>query len=153
MSSNLPLVYFNGIVKFNFSIFGTGYQRILPLPNGYLVRGSYGNKIEIWDIERRIIKRNLPSSYSYPYILGLLSNGDLVAGYKTNSVIQIWYLKVANSESVKRTFHTYEICRCLTVLKNDDLAIGQSGNGFDIIIRSSQKGNLNGSGSKKQVLK
>ena len=66
------------------------YQRILSLPNGDLVRGGYDNIIEICDFEKGVVKRNLTSSgSSYPFVFGLLSNGDLVAGYRNNKKLLV----------------------------------------------------------------
>ncbi|RNA02693.1 WD-40 repeat [Brachionus plicatilis] len=142
LSSNKPQIYFNGTVQLNISISSDYflYQNILPLPNGDLVRGSGGNLIEIWDLQNGIIKRNLTSVYTGPFVFGLLSNGDLVAGYYFSETLLVWDLKITNGESLKRIMQTNDIFRCITVLKNDDLAIGQRGNGYDIIIRDSQNG-------------
>ncbi|RNA03049.1 serine threonine kinase, partial [Brachionus plicatilis] len=138
LSRNKPQIHFNGTVKLNIPI--GWYRRILPLPNGDLVRGSRGNLIEIWDLQKGIIKRNLISSYSRPFVFGLLSNGDLVAGYIYSKTLLVWDLKITNGEPLKRIIQTNDSFWCMTVLKNDDLAIGQKGNGNDIIIRDSQNG-------------
>ncbi|RNA23189.1 WD-40 repeat [Brachionus plicatilis] len=141
---NKPSIFFNGTVKQNISI-SDHYRRILPLPNGDLVRGSGGNLIEIWDLQKGIIKRNLTSVYSWPWVFGLLSNGDLVAGFRNNKTILVWDLNITIGEPLKRIIQTNEYFDCLTVLKNDDLAIGQTlvnnpWNLYDIIIRNSQTG-------------
>ncbi|RNA24788.1 serine threonine kinase [Brachionus plicatilis] len=139
----IQTVNFNGTVKLNVSINGN-WERILPIPNGDLVRGSWRNYIEIWDIEKGVIKRNLTSGYSHPYVFGLLSNGDLVAGYNKNKTLLVWDLKKKSGEPLKRIMQTNEIFQCLTVLKNDDLAIGQEflSDNFDIVIRDSQYGSI-----------
>ncbi|RNA35750.1 WD-40 repeat-containing [Brachionus plicatilis] len=124
-SPNIPSINFNGTVKLNIPISGY-YQRILPLPNGDLVRGSRRNLIEIWDLQKGIIKRNLTSVYSWPWVFGLLSN--------------VWDLKITNGDPLKRIIQTNDSFVCLTVLKNDDLAIVQYRNSYDIIIRDSQNG-------------
>ena len=105
----------------------------MALPNGDLVRGSVGNIVEIWDLANGVIKRTLTSVYSNPYIFGLLSNGDLVAGYLNNKILLVWDLKTTNGEPLKRIIQTTDFFQCLTVLKNDDLAIGQYENNFDIL--------------------
>ncbi|RNA16165.1 serine threonine kinase [Brachionus plicatilis] len=138
LSPNKPQIYFNGTVQLNIPISGVFYQRILPLPNGDLVRGS-GWNIEIWDLQKGIIKRNLTSVYSYPWDFGLLSNGDLVAGYWKSETLLVWDLKTYG-EPLKRIIQTNGTFYCMTVLKNDDLAIDQWGNGYEIIIRDSQNG-------------
>ena len=124
------------------SISYSRYERILPLPNGDVVRGSSGNLVEIWDVKQGVIKKNLTSVFWLPNIFGLLSNGDLVAGYSYNKTFLIWDLKISNGEQLKKIIQTNESFQCLTVLKNDDLAIGQNGNNFDIVIRNSQNGNI-----------
>ncbi|RNA06326.1 WD-40 repeat [Brachionus plicatilis] len=136
-TTSTQAVHFNGTVKLNVSI-SNSFQRILSLPNGDLIRGSEKNFIEIWDIEKGVIKGNLTSAYSYPYVFSLLSNGDLVAAY-----FFIWDLKTTSSEPLKRIMQAEEKIFCLTVLKNDDLAVGQFGSkNFDIVIRDSQEGNI-----------
>ncbi|RNA20442.1 serine threonine kinase [Brachionus plicatilis] len=140
LSPNKPQIYFNGSVKLNISISSVYYERILPLPNGDLVRGGRGSLIEIWDLQKGIIKKNLTSVYTNPWVFGLLSNGDLVAGYYNNKTLLVWDLKITNGEPLKRIIQTNDTFYCMTVLKNDDLAIGQKGNGNDIIIRDSQNG-------------
>ncbi|RMZ96870.1 WD40 repeat-containing, partial [Brachionus plicatilis] len=143
-TSNISTIHFNGTVKLNISI-SNGFLRIFPLSNGDLVRGSIRNLIEIWDLQKGIIKKKLTSEYSYPFVFGLLSNGNLVAGYYTNRVLVIWDLEKSNDEILKRTIQLNETFYCLTVLKNDDLAIGQDGNdgnGFNIIIRNSRNGSI-----------
>lgn len=135
---NASTIHFNGIVKLNISI--GSYQRIWPLQNGDLVRGSYGNLIEIWDLQKGIVKTNLTSVYSNPHVFGILSNGDLIAGYRNNKALLIWDLKRKTDNQFKRIIQTNENLFCLTVLKNDDLAIGQNDYPFDIIIRNSQDG-------------
>lgn len=109
------------------------------MPNGELLRGSYGNEIEVWNSEGTII-RKIKSMHSYPYLFGLLSNGDLVVGYLANNTFLIWNITKTHSEYVKRTIATNDLIISLSVLDNDDLAIGQKSNNYDILIRDSQSG-------------
>lgn len=129
---------FNGTIKLNITI--SSYQKILPLPNGDLVRGSFGNIIEIWDMQKGVVKRNLSSTFSRPSSLELLSNGDLVASYWSEKTLLIFDLNLANGEALKNTIQTNDSFLCLTVLKNDDLAIGENGNNYDIVIRNYRNG-------------
>ena len=114
----------------------------MSLPNGDVVRGSSSNLVEIWDIQQGVIKRNLSNGYSKPWVFGLLSNGDLIAGFRNNKTLLTWDLKIENGEPLKNIIHTNQSFYCLTVLKNDYLAIGQSTNNFDIVIINSQNGSI-----------
>lgn len=110
------------------------------MKNGDLVRGSFGNIIEIWDTQKGFIKKNFTSAYSRPSSLELLSNGDLVAAYWSEKTLLIFDLETTNGQVLKQTIPTNESFLCLTVLKNDDLVIGENGNNYDIVIRNYQNG-------------
>ncbi|CAF0716253.1 unnamed protein product [Brachionus calyciflorus] len=132
--------------KLNVS-FQHGNYPILSLPNGDLLRSSDMN-IQIWDTEKGVIKRNLTSSIIHPWLLGLLSNGDLVATYGglLMNQILVWDMNETSKEPVKRILETHFPMGCLTVLKNDDLAFGpffNRGNEedtLDIMIMDSKNG-------------
>ena len=120
------------------------HQKVFVLRNGDLVRGSsgVGSNIQIYDSNTGRIKRNLTSSHTWPFVFGQLSNGDLVAGYRDNKTILIWDLMILNGEPLKRVIQTNELLYSLTVLKNDDLAIGQLYSNYDIVIRDSKTGSI-----------
>ncbi|RNA06506.1 hypothetical protein BpHYR1_054191 [Brachionus plicatilis] len=132
---------FNGTLRLNFTI-SSNYQKIFALPNGEMLRGSYGNAVEVWDMEQGIMKRKLTSIHYYPYLFGLLSNGDLVVGYLDSKTFLIWDIRQAHGEYVKRTIPTNDLIISLSVLNNDDLAIGQQSNNYDILIRDSHSGQI-----------
>lgn len=116
-----------------------GYQRIFPLQNGDFVRATPKFSIEVWDSQKGFIKKSLVSNHYKPIVFGLLSSGYLIAGYSFNRTLLVWDL---NSHDIKRVIQTNEFFWCLTVLSNDDLAIGQQSNNFDIVIRDSMSGQV-----------
>ena len=120
------------------------YGKVFALKNGDLVRGA-GSNIQIYDSTTGQIKRNLVSSNTYSYLFGQLSNGLLVAGYRDNKTFLIWDLNVLNGEPLKYVIKANEDLGCLTILKNDDLVIGQYSpiiQKIDIIIRDSKSGSI-----------
>lgn len=131
------IISFNNYLKLKIPVLN--FQRIFALRNGDIVRGSDGFIVEIYDSNTGSIKRTLTSSYTNPSIFGQLSNGDLVVGYKVNQTILIWDLNIFNGEPVKKIIQTDEIFFSLTVLKNDDLVIGQF-YAKDIVIRDYKTG-------------
>lgn len=121
---------------------GFGYNRVFALPNGDLIRGTTGPLMQIWDVKTGYIKRNLTSNnYMNPWLFGLLSNGDLIVGYKYRKIFIIWDLNEGIDEPMKRIIQTNDSFSCLTILNNDDLVVGQTFNSnFDIVIRDSKNG-------------
>ncbi|CAF0820272.1 unnamed protein product [Brachionus calyciflorus] len=139
-----PITYgynFTGKLKLNIPI-KDSFQRLFSLPNGDFIRGSgwKDTKIEIWDSQQGIVKRILTSVYQNPNLFGLLSNGYLISSHAVNKTLLLWDLSTNNNDHLKKVIQIEETLMCLTVLKNDDLALGQSGLNFDIIIRNGLTG-------------
>lgn len=130
---------YNGLVKTKIDLLD-GYQKIFPLPNGNLLRGSNGPNIQEWNTTLGTVVRTLSSAYLNPFVFGVLSNGDVVVGYNANKTLLVWDLKITDDDPLKRIILTSETFQCLTVLNDDSLAIGQFGTNFDIIIKDSATG-------------
>jgi WD40 repeat protein len=131
---------FNGVLKHQIAV--ANLQKIFVLRNGDIVRGSRDSDIQIYDSNTGQIKMTLNTSYNSSTVFGQLSNGILVVGYRASRVITLWDLQSTNQPTLKRTFQIDESLYSLTVLKNNDLAIGQSGFNTDIVIRDSQIGHI-----------
>ncbi|RNA06504.1 NACHT and WD domain [Brachionus plicatilis] len=140
LTTEYPGLNFDGNLNMNIPILN-GYQRVFALPNGDFIRATPKFSIEVWDAQNGFIRQSLVSNYYKPIVFGLLSNGDLVAGYSFNRTLVVWDL-AQNNEKIKRIIQTDEFFWCLTVMANDDLAIGQQSNNYDIVIRDSMGGQV-----------
>ncbi|CAF1066208.1 unnamed protein product [Brachionus calyciflorus] len=105
-----PSVAFNGNIKFKISL-SDGFYRIFHLPNG-----------DFKPEQCLLVLVN---------IFGILSNGDLISGDYINKALLIWDLNITNGEPLKRIIQTNNTSyfQCMTVLKNDDFAIGYQTDG------------------------
>jgi WD40 repeat protein len=131
--------HFDGTARLKIDIFD-GYQKILALPGARFLRTN-AQSIQIYDVKTGRIVRNLTSSYIYPYVLGLLSNGEIVAGYNGNKSYVV-FDPLTEEDPIKRVVASSEYFQCLTVLDGDDIAVGQYGLSYDIVIRDTAAFNL-----------
>lgn len=103
---------------------GSSVKCLKLLPNGYLAAGLNSGQIQIWDLDKALLKNSLIGHTAQVNDLELLLNGDLVS-CSNDFLNKIWDLNTITLKSNLTTHGTY--VTAVKLISSDLLVSGATG--------------------------